>query len=341
VTAKDHEFGAKLALTLQLLNISRGRLSAEVRVDKSLVSKWLRGHVMPSGHNLAALTDLVRMQRPRFTQLNWGLPLDAFTAALLSTPDGQAPSPYNIAPTTPGWFIPTRQQTAMEVAREGSAYSGVYVSFRQSLQNNGDIVPELTAIWRENSNLFFQQTDGLYAAHNGEIFVLRHQLFLAGAEHPRPDGIAASLYIGVTGAKAWRMHGFAMNVHSDRFGTPGVSPIVLQRVADLARPGVPPPLTSLSAVISAFAAAANERRLVDEIAPEILAAIRPVVGSRRSDGRIDHLMTIPAQHAMSVSEREWTEELERDVLRMRHLLFGERPCDDPEFPLRIDGRSDQ
>ncbi len=336
VATRDREFGAKLGLALKLLNISRGRLSAEIRVDKSLVSKWLLGLVVPGGHNLAAVTDLIRSHRARFSQLNWSLPFDAFADILVSTPDGQAPNPVPIAPAAPPWLVPTGQRSATEVAREGDAYPGIYVGFRQSLRNNGEIAPEVMVIWREHDQLFFEQT-GAEFTHRGEIVVLRHQLFFSGAECPHPDGLSQSIYPGVSGSRAWRLHGLTLTMHGDRFGTPSAAPVVLQRIADLARCS-PRPVASLSFVLSILDGAVKERRLDGMIAPEVLAAIRPAVGVPRPDGGVDHLMTIPAAGAMGRTERDWSAALEHDIRRMRRWLFAGRPDDDPEFPLRMETR---
>jgi len=49
----------KLGLARKALTVSRGRLAAEARVDKALVSRWLRGVSAPRGHNLEAVTALM------------------------------------------------------------------------------------------------------------------------------------------------------------------------------------------------------------------------------------------------------------------------------------------
>ena len=51
-----NDFPAKLALAMKLSSISRGRLAAELRVDKSVVARWLGGINAPNGHNLSSLS---------------------------------------------------------------------------------------------------------------------------------------------------------------------------------------------------------------------------------------------------------------------------------------------
>ena len=56
-------FSTKLDLVLKALSMSRGRLAADLGVDKSLVGRWASGAVTPSAHNLENLTRLVASRR--------------------------------------------------------------------------------------------------------------------------------------------------------------------------------------------------------------------------------------------------------------------------------------
>ena len=69
-------FSKKLDLVLKALSMSRGRLAAELGVDKSLVGRWASGTVTPSAHNLENLTRLVAQRRAGFTMLDWDRSLD-------------------------------------------------------------------------------------------------------------------------------------------------------------------------------------------------------------------------------------------------------------------------
>ncbi len=64
-------FAAKLEFALKVLSMSRGRLAAEVGVDKSVVGRWVRGAVRPSADDLARLTALVAERAPGVTVLDW------------------------------------------------------------------------------------------------------------------------------------------------------------------------------------------------------------------------------------------------------------------------------
>lgn len=63
-------FSRKLDLVLKALSLSRGRLAAQLGVDKSLAGRWASGAVTPSAHNLENLTRLVASHRPGFSLLD-------------------------------------------------------------------------------------------------------------------------------------------------------------------------------------------------------------------------------------------------------------------------------
>lgn len=72
---------------MKTLSISRGRLAADLGVDKSVVSRWLAGTHLPTDHNLSRLTTLIAVRRPDFSMLDWQADLELL-AARLRPPDG-------------------------------------------------------------------------------------------------------------------------------------------------------------------------------------------------------------------------------------------------------------
>src|ERR1700751_5269963 len=67
----SESFAAKFALVLKALSISRGRLAADLGVDKSVVGRWVTGAVKPSSHNLSSLTALIAGGVRGFKMLDW------------------------------------------------------------------------------------------------------------------------------------------------------------------------------------------------------------------------------------------------------------------------------
>ena len=145
----DGDFPARLLLALKALSISRGRLAAQLEVDKSVVSRWLNGRQAPSGQNLVNLTDLVAARRPGFTLLDWEADLDA-----LATKLGVAPEPVA------GWGL-LEQWVPESVLREahtltglrGDAYEGFWRTTRPAISQPGRFIHNPLMI-RKASNGF-------------------------------------------------------------------------------------------------------------------------------------------------------------------------------------------
>ncbi|TRW17637.1 hypothetical protein [Glacieibacterium frigidum] len=307
------QFGDRLSLAMKLLNISQGALSSEARADKSLVSRWARGIAAPRGPYLAVLTGIVRARVPAFNQLSWDLPLDAFAALL----GGEAPPPEPAPrPAAAPSDIPhSRLQSAVEVAREGAAYPGLYALFRVAFRNTGELLAELIVLWREGDRLFFRSFDPSFS-HAGELFIIRHQLFSIAEDDARADGMSYWIVNGVAGQKAYRCDGIAMSVAGDRYRTPGATVFVLQRIAELGDDGAPPPVAVLTAISARMKAAYVEGRIDDLAGPRICAAIRSVVGVPRVDGTVDHHLRQPMERSLSVSEVELSPDIAADIDRV-------------------------
>lgn len=75
-------FASRLSLALDALNLSRGQLAAAVGVDKSLVSRWLSGEVVPTAYNRARISDSLSRIKPGFNATLWQCPQDELRAFL-------------------------------------------------------------------------------------------------------------------------------------------------------------------------------------------------------------------------------------------------------------------
>ena len=330
------EFGVRLSLAMKLLNISRGALASEARADKSLVSRWIRGITAPRGHNVATLTAIVRARAPGFTQLSWDLPLDAFAAALggdgrvaVAKPDAPAlplRAPTIVAegpsPHPPTGLQRSRVQSEIEVGREGQAYPGVYAGFRVAFRNSGELVPDLIIVWRLGERLFFRVFDPSFS-HTGEVFILRHQLFVVGEDDQRIDGLISYILNGVTGRRAYRLDGVAMTVANDRHRTPAAGPVVWQRIADLVDASTPPATADLAAISALMKAAHLADRIADIAGPRIAAAVRPRIGVTLADGSIEHLVRRPLDQSLAASEMEYTPGLAAELARVQAAFVPE------------------
>jgi transcriptional regulator with XRE-family HTH domain len=73
-------FAQRLSLALKALSMSRGRMAAELGVDKSLVGRWASGGTRPSAYNMERLTHFLAAKRPGLTLLDWDRSLPDFAA---------------------------------------------------------------------------------------------------------------------------------------------------------------------------------------------------------------------------------------------------------------------
>jgi hypothetical protein len=80
MTARD--FPEKLSFAMKALSVSRTGLAAELKVDKSVVGRWISGVNKPTGHNLTHLSMIIAARRPGFTELDWDRDPEAFRQSL-------------------------------------------------------------------------------------------------------------------------------------------------------------------------------------------------------------------------------------------------------------------
>lgn len=318
----------KLDLVVKALTLSRGRLAADLAVNKSMVSRWLSGAAVPSSHNLTQLTLLVAQRAPGFNLLDWDRDLDALAARLgaagplpaATAPATPAPPPAEDGDTSPGRLLVSRNQSRIEVQRLGHAYPGLYLAFRQAFRNAGDMVADLLIFWREGDRLFFRQYDPAFS-HTGEVLVLRNQLFCVAEEDHRVDGLMFYVLNGASGQKALRMDGILLSVANDRDRTPSSGPMLLQRLDDLDDPTRPPPVEVLDPIVKRLTDMFVARS-VEALAGEAVAAAVTMTREPPGGGPLDYLVRQPVSRGLSASETEWNEDLAADIQRVRREVLG-------------------
>jgi transcriptional regulator with XRE-family HTH domain len=160
-------FAAKLELALKALNMSRGRLASEARIDKSLVSRWLRGVSAPRGHNLEAVTALMAANVAGFNQLSWELPVEAF-ARLFEPKAGEAPS-AGVAWVTPADLLMAE--------RRAGAYEGFWRVTHPSLTRPGVLLHQYVRIRREADGLMHMNVVYARSGWNGPLIAVGDQLY--------------------------------------------------------------------------------------------------------------------------------------------------------------------
>ena len=215
------DFAGKLGLALKALNISRGRLASEARVDKSLVSRWLRGVSAPRGHNLEAVTTLMAGNVTGFNQLSWELPIEAF--GRLFQPDSTAAAPA-------AWVTKADLQMTEQKA---PAYEGFWrVTYPSLTRQGGVLMHQYARIRREGDGLLYLRLVSGLMGFNGPIVPVLDQLY-AITRDPSDDTFAFFAFHGVIMPYADILDGLVMVPAKAQLRPISVSPYYMERTGNL------------------------------------------------------------------------------------------------------------
>lgn len=129
------DFAGRLRLALKVANLSAGALGAAVGVDKSVVSRWTSGKVLPTQHNLARIAAVLARSFPGFSVLTFEASADTFGATVRLEHPAPVTSPANSLPIPFGLLDAARKETA----RRGIEYFGIYSMYYWAFSQPGQI----------------------------------------------------------------------------------------------------------------------------------------------------------------------------------------------------------
>lgn len=228
-TAIPDVFGARLKLTLKVISLSPAALASAVGVDKSVVSRWLSGKVVPSGHNLSRVSTEIARYRPGFSTLTFEAPADDFRAAIglsastapqQSTPDpNMLPIPYQLV-----------DDSRHEVARRGDEYFGHYDLYYWSFTQPGRIV-RMAVMLRPALGLIEARYGAKGFEFRGWALLLLNRLYFQLAEL-RHEAMLFMVTNAGQQPNAALISGIILGP-CDGTLQPTASPILLRRVADI------------------------------------------------------------------------------------------------------------
>ena len=329
------DLATKLDLALKLANMSKGRLAAETRVDKSLVGRWVRGLVVPSEHNLVSMTEALSRKFPGFNLASWHLEPEAFAKSLGGVfPLAHAPSLSGRDPAPPPLNFLARSfaNSVATMEDERRCSLGVYLGIRHGLiggRVGGRPICDIYVIWREGDALMFRQL-GVAFAHGGPALVLRGQIHLVGEDFDVIYGLYFAILIGVLSGRAMRMDGLMLTVAGGhRVNAPASTRIVMQRIADLPPDGGCPDQAVLERALQRIRDAVADDNFKALIAPDILAAIESP-GGERPDGAFGHTLSVGLGQSLSCGEIECDERTAQYSKTLRELFLAE---DAPLLPM--------
>ncbi|MES2443498.1 MAG: helix-turn-helix transcriptional regulator [Pseudomonadota bacterium] len=231
--AGDSNFSERLRLVLKALSISGGRLAADVGVDKSLVSRWCSGSVVPGAHNLARLTQAIAVRHPGFTMLDWELDLSALAARFGVSVPSAAAAPDAMPSAFAEWLaLPKLQDAAQAAAGLHGALAGIWRTTRPSPEYRGKFAHD-HAILEPTPDGTLRFRTGVFSARLiGWSVSVGEQLYSAASD-PLTGASIFSIFNYVRRPRIDRMDGITLSCMSNAGGTPVANACLLERIGDL------------------------------------------------------------------------------------------------------------
>lgn len=226
--ARSGNFAAKLEVAMKALSLSRGRLAADLGVDKSVVARWATGAVTPSEHNLAALTSLIAARQPGFSMLDWDREPQALVALFGGRIAGETLPSMEVAGYPPAMLEQARAATE----RRGGAYEGFWKTTRPSMLMQGSFFHDRGMIRREPNGLMSIQFGGAGLLFTGWMMPAEGQLFVTIYDTVGFTPIFMILN-GVPLPRAETLDGLVMGAALNAARSPSAYPIFLERTGDL------------------------------------------------------------------------------------------------------------
>jgi transcriptional regulator with XRE-family HTH domain len=225
-------FATKLTLVLKALSMSRGRLAAELGVDKSVVSRWASGAVTPSALNLESLTKLIASRREGFTLLDWDRDLPALAKQFGVDPTVEAPGPPPTANLFAALYAPLLDAAHKAPATQTASYEGFW---RAIFPGTGDpyVFLNIHGMIRRAESGVLEFRGGVFGMKfEGVILLLEGKLFMFAMDH---TARTPALFVlnGVTVPRVTRLDGLCLSAAADAGRTPLATPVVLDRLGDL------------------------------------------------------------------------------------------------------------
>lgn len=228
------DFSTKLELALKALSMSRGRLAADLGVDKSLVGRWASGAVTPSEHNLANLTRLIASKKSGFTMLDWDRDVSGL-AQVFGVDPAMTRSGAHAAQVQAqdGLPLPILEQARLTTAKRGQAYEGFWRTTRPSVMMPGQFFHDYGMIRKGADGLLHIKVGGAGGLmFDGWLFPAEGQLFgiLFDSLGLTPIFLAMN---GVPLPKAATIDGLVMAAALNAARTPSSYPIIFDRIGEL------------------------------------------------------------------------------------------------------------
>jgi len=221
------DLAGRLKLALKVINLSPGALGAAVGVDKSVVSRWLSGKVVPNGHNLARVGAEIARRRPGFSTLSFEAPDEVFLSVLGLEPGLRSEPELAAAISLPFGALEVARR---ETERRGVEYFGHYAMYYWSFTQPGRLV-RMALMLRPAGGLI----EARYGANGFEFagwaLLMLNRLYIQFSEK-RYEAMTFLLTNAGQQPRTQQMTGLLLGP-SDRKMEPTTSPVLILREAEI------------------------------------------------------------------------------------------------------------
>ena len=224
-------FSEKLRLVLKMLSMSSAQLASELGTDKSVVSRWLKGSVLPSAHNLSRLTAVVATRVASFRTLDWEREPQDFAelfgadAAVINRAMGGSAQPQGLP-------LPNWDQMISTAARRGQSYEGFFRSTRPSPTLAGRFVHEYGMIRHDAIGLLRLTMGSAGSVVDGWMIPLHGQLYSIATEL-NSGTLLFGIFNGIGAPKVDVFDGLTLLPGSDKGRSPTATAILCERIGEL------------------------------------------------------------------------------------------------------------
>jgi transcriptional regulator with XRE-family HTH domain len=219
-----------LRLVLKLLSISAARLSSELQIDKSVISRWLNGSVQPSAHNLSRLSDYVATRVDGFRILDWERSPESL--AQMFGADPAAIAGLRGPPQPGGLPIAIWDQMVATTAARGAAYEGFFRSTRPHPRLAGRFVHEWGMIRRDEIGLLRLNMGSLESRVDGWMIALHGMLYSVSAEINHGT-LVFGIFNGIGATRVDVFDGLTLLPAFDMGRSPLATAMICERIGDL------------------------------------------------------------------------------------------------------------
>ena len=225
-----NRFSEKLALVLKLLSMSGAKLASELGTDKSVISRWLKGSVQPSAHNLSRLSALIATRVEGFRTLDWDR--DPESLAELFGADPQAIPAIRDARGSNGLPLANWKQLLSTAAVRGKSYEGFFRSTRPHPMSPGRFVHEYGMIRRDEIGLLRLIMGSAESSVDGWMLPL-HGLLYSVATDLNSGSLLFGIFNGLGASRVDVFDGLTLLPAGDLGRSPLATGIICERIGEL------------------------------------------------------------------------------------------------------------